>query len=1244
LTTLIRNVSRVAATILYLGALQTANASALVAGFWVDIDKPGGQVVSPSKKNVRRTEAERFLQLDLDKLRAGMRQRNAVSIMLPNPTGGEVEFALKPSSVMPTALADRYPNIRAYEGVAVGDTSTTIRLEVTTRGLSAQILGTGKRWLIDPVENRGSNIARSYFYDKSLSSSKSAFCEVDSSNKSSSYLPPAGKGASAELRGKSTGSITRTYRLAVATTGEYGIYHGGTTEAALSAVVATVNRVDGIFETELAINLELVETNDEIVFVDPATDPFSGNDDASTLIDESQEQIDTIIGTENYDVGHTLSTGAGGLAGLGVICREGAKAEGVTGSSRPEDDFFDVDYVAHELGHQFSAEHTWNGANGGCEPDQRSEESAYEPGSGSSIMSYAGLCGADDIENAVDALFHHQSFDQIITHTREGAGSACGREDIVANTAPQVDAGPDFVVPKGTPLVIIGSATDQEQTSLAYSWEQRDLGPQAALADPDDGRVPLFRMLEATSLPERYLPALATVVSGEVDLKERIPQVGREMTLRFSVKDGAGGVQSDDAVITVDSDSGPFLVLTPNGGEQIGRSRTISWDTGFTEQAPVNASMVDIYLSTDDGVSFDELIGTYDNTGSADVNFPSGIQSTTARLMIKAADNIFYDVSDAEFEIDSDRAVPPTPALDKVVAGDTELTLFFEAGAANGVVVDSYGAYCVNERAVTEIDYVVQALLPFDENMSIASALDVGDDFTIEADGIRVPVGISHTWRGDVVIDLLSPAGTTVQLKEAVSGDSVDDVVETFPITALPTESLSAFIGESTLGTWTLNVSDAQEQDSGQLNSWGLTVVSRTPASEASTSGPSSPLVVAGLVNGESYNCTVTPLADGWPGQSLSFPVAIPSGINGNELTPTFAGLVGTADGFTVQITPFDPRFSWDVSVTAGVVSINGSGLVTVSGLGVGESATVTVTTVRSGFNDGTADVTGSANAGAALIPDLGTPNSLADGFTVQVNNYDPNFVWEASVSVGVVSISSSGLATVIDLAPSQTAVLTVTSSRTGYLTGSAEVTGSASIGAALVPELGPPSSTDGGFTIQVNNYDTDYSWQVSSSAGTASIGSSGLITVAGLTSNQTATVTVSTSRTGYETGVSEGSGAAANTTTGINVGLSVVDLADTAFEEGDGDSLVLAFTAQADVADAQIDRITLSASGDLSEVSEVGAVKLFVDTNNSGTPDASELIGQGSYSNDNGTLILDFDTPISVTTEPTRLLITYEL
>ena len=340
------------------------------------------------------------------------------------------------------------------------------------------------------------------------------------------------------------------------------------------------------------------------------------------------------------------------------------------------------------------------------------------------------------IASAVDALFHHQSFDQITEYTTEGIGSVCGSEALSGNTAPQVDAGSDYVVPKQTPLVVTGSATDQEQGSLLYSWEQRDLGPQAALTDPDDGRFALFRMLDSSSSPERYLPALATVVSGAPDLSERIPQVAREMTMRLTVKDGAGGVQSDDIVVSVDGDSGPFEVVSPNGGEQVGPSKTVEWDTGFTEQAPVSASMVEIYLSTNDGVSFDQLIDTVDNTGSANINFPAGIQSQDARLMIKGAGNIFYDVSDAAFQLDSDRAVPPTPVLDRVEAGDTKLTLYFDEGQPNGVVADTYEAYCATESIATETDYSIEALLPFDENTPITSELDITDDCIC-------------SWRGD---------------------------------------------------------------------------------------------------------------------------------------------------------------------------------------------------------------------------------------------------------------------------------------------------------------------------------------------------------------------------------------------------------------------------------------------------------------------------------------------------------------
>ena len=1240
-----RRLRRALATVAVTLLAPLAYSAEVVTGYWSDVSENEPVVqTSLSPKSSPNPSESRLLKFNLAQLRDALSGAAATNIMLPDPYGGAVEFALRPSSVMPKQLATRYPEIRAFEGVALHDSATTIRLELSSKGLTAQVLGAGNRWLIDPVKGLSPEFARSYKYSKSFHTKDEAFCELESTGVFGGGSAPSNRFKGTTRRAKSTGESVKTYRLAVATTGEYGVYHGGTTASALEAVVATINRVDGIFASELAIRFQLVDDNDAVVFADPATDPFTGNDDAGTLIDESQAQIDLLIGTENYDVGHTLSTGAGGLAGLGVVCREGGKAEGVTGSSRPEGDFFDVDYVAHELGHQFAADHTWNGSNGGCGPQQRGPDSAYEPGSGSSIMSYAGLCGADNIASAVDALFHHQSFDQIIGYTTEGIGSVCGSDAVSGNTAPQVDAGSDYVVPKQTPLVVSGSATDQEQGSLLYSWEQRDLGPQAALTDPDDGRFALFRMLDSSSSPERYLPALATVVSGTPDLSERIPQVAREMTMRLTVKDGAGGVQSDDIVVSIDGDSGPFEVVSPNGGEQVGRSKTVEWDTGFTEQAPVSASMVEIYLSTNDGVSFDQLIDTVDNTGSANINFPVGIQSQDARLMIKGAGNIFYDVSDAAFQLDSDRAVPPTPVLDRVEAGDTKLTLYFDEGQPNGVVADTYEAYCATESIATETDYTIDALLPFDENTPVTSELEITDDFTIEQDGIQVPVNITHTWRGDVVVDLSSPAGTTVRLKETVGTDGDDDVIETYPITALPAESLSAFEGQSTLGTWVLDVSDTQLEDSGQLESWGVTIVSRSSASEGTASGASSPLVVEGLINGETYDCRVTPFAEGWPGESVSFPPAIPVGADGNSLTPTFAALTSTADGFTVQVSNYDAEFTWDVATTAGSASINGTGLIAVTGLGAGQSATVTVIASRVGFNDGSAEVTGSANVGAALTPEFGAVSSTSDGFTVQVSNYDAVYVWEVSASAGNAAINGSGLITVSDLTPSQSATVNVTASRTGYESGAAEISGTASVGVALTPEFDGVVSTADGFTVQVSNYDAGFTWDVTPTAGTATISSSGLITVVGLTSGQSSVLTVSTTRSGYESGGADISGSANDTGSSLNITFAVTELSSTTFDEGDGDTVVLAFTVQADAADAQINGLTLAATGDLNDANEVGAVKVFADTNGDGVADTSELVAEGIYTTDNGSVTFDFNEALPITTEASQVLITYEL
>jgi subtilisin-like proprotein convertase family protein/phosphotransferase system HPr-like phosphotransfer protein len=1226
-----------------------AQASPVISGFWIEIDGDQKNAIAHalSKAQLMSTDS-RLLKLDLSQLGEELAAGSTANILLPDPYGGEVEFVIRPSSVMPRQLAERYPDIRAFQGQALNDSATTIRLELTHKGLSAQVMGVGGRWLIDPLPELGQEYARSYRYTKSHHRKGESFCQLESpgvlgrSVETSDVLKLSNQGA------KSTGESMRKYRIAVATTGEYGQFHGGTTAGALSAVVATINRVDGIFQAELAIGLELIEQNDQVVFADPLTDPFEGNDDADTLIVESQEQIDLLVGTDNYDVGHTLSTAAGGLAGLGVVCNEFNKARGVTGSRNPKGDFFDVDYVAHELGHQFAAEHTWNGRKGsGCGPQQRSANSAYEPGSGSSIMSYAGLCDEDNIADMVDALFHHQSFEQITSYTRDGMGASCGTSEATGNTAPVVNAGSDYFVPKQTPLVIEGSATDSEQQSLLYSWEQRDLGPQAALSDPDDGQVPLFRMLDAADSPTRYLPAFTTVLSGIQDKRERLPQVGRDMAMRLTVKDSAGGVQSDDIVLTVDADSGPFRITSPNGGERVGQTKTIRWDTGFTEQAPVNTALVDIYLSTDNGTNFDQLIDTVDNLGSASITFPAGIQSQSARLMIKAVGNVFYDVSDAAFEIDSDRLVPPAPVLDRVEPGDTQLELIFADGEPNGVIADTYEAYCFAESASTEIDYPVLVGLPFDENTPVSSELEVRDDFTIERDGIKVFVDITHTYRGDVVVDLSSPAGTKVRLKEEWFGNEDDNVIETYPVTALPAESLSAFEGESTLGSWALDVLDTFDGDSGQLESWGVTIVARAFVSDGTVSGASSPLVVEGLINGQTYDCEVTPFVegvDGWPGESVSFPRAIPAGADGNSLTPSFAALFSAADGFTVQISNYDAEFTWNVATTAGSANISSTGLITVIGLGAGQSATVTVTASRAGFNDGESGVTGSANLGAALTPEFGAVSSTTDGFTVQVSNYDAAYVWEVSASTGSAAIDGAGLITVSDLSASQSTTVSVTVSRTGYESGAADISGSASVGAALTPEFGGVVSTADGFTVQVSNYDSSFTWDTTPTAGTASISSSGLITVAGLTSGQSSVVTVGTSRSGYESGSADISGSANDTGSSLNITFAVTELSSTAFEEGDGDTVVLAFTVQADVADAQINGLTLSATGDLNDANEVGAVKVFADANSDGVADTSELVAEGIYTTDNGSVTFTFNEALPITTEASQVLITYKL
>ena len=614
-------------------------------------------------------------------------------IYLPTPDGQYMAFKFVESPIMAPGLAEQFPEIKTYAGTSVDDSSVKLRFDFTPAGFHAQILAPGARWYIDPQFKGDTHRYVSYHSTDYRLDKEFYQCLLESKE---------AVGASSVFPQRS-GDTLRQYRLAVATTGEYSQFHGGTTAGTLAAVTTTINRVTGIYEREVAIRLTLVANNNLIIYTNPGTDPFTGNNNAGVLISESQSVINNVIGAANYDIGHTLSTGAGGLAGLGVVCNNFQKARGVTGSRRPIGDPFDVDYVAHEMGHQFGGNHTFNGANGNCSGGNRHGSTAYEPGSGSTIQAYAGICGADNLQSNSDPIFHSVSHTEIMNYV--GGAGACGTTTSLNNAIPKADAGSDYTIPVQTPFVLNGSSSDDDAgDTLTYLWEERDLGSQAALNAADDGQIPLFRVFTPSASPLRFLPRLATLANNNTDNAEKLPQLGRTMDWRLTVRDNEGGVDADDMQVVVDQNSGPFQVTSPNGGEDLSGIINITWNVANTSNAPVGAANLDIFLSTDGGLTFDltePLVSRTANDGSHSVALPN-ITSTTARIMVKGSDNIFFDVSDQDFSISPDDT--PVPVMTSPVPGSplSDSTVTFQ-WTANGAPVTQWWLYLGSSQGADDL-------------------------------------------------------------------------------------------------------------------------------------------------------------------------------------------------------------------------------------------------------------------------------------------------------------------------------------------------------------------------------------------------------------------------------------------------------------------------------------------------------------------------------------------------------------
>ncbi|MDR6920976.1 reprolysin-like metallopeptidase [Chryseobacterium sp. 2987] len=609
----------------------------------------------------RTIQPEKFLTYKLDM--AGMRnyfnsvpelsdndlKNKAPIIVLPMPDGTKAKFKIWKSSVMAPELAQKFPQLITLTGQGVDDQYATIKLDITEFGFHAQIksVATGDTY-IDPYAR---NDVNNYIVYKKgdLIDKNPKVCETKDENFQRE------KKSGQKTVTPSVGTQIRIFRLAIACTGEYARAATGsnspTVAQTLSAIVTTVNRVNGVYEQEVAVRLVLIANETSIIFTDPATDPFNGNNNAYTLIDESQEQINAIIGAANYDIGHTFSTGGGGLAGSG-ICYADYKASGITGSSNPVGDPYDIDYVCHEVGHQFAGPHTFNAVTGSCDGN-RNAATAVEPGSGITIMAYAGICeNINDLANNSIPIFHTNSFESI---TAEVRSISCQVTTPVSNTAPVVNAGNNYIIPKSTPFKLTGSATDAENTALTYCWEQNDVGPEGDWNAPT-GNAALFRSFMPVTVPYRYFPKITDIINNTTTKGEILPSYGRTMEFRLTVRDnnaGCAGVANDDASITVNASSGPFKVTAPttavswNGNS----SQTITWDVANTTAAPVSCANVSILLSTDGGLTYPTtIVASTPNDGSEVITIPN-VNTTQARIMVAGVNNVFFNINPVNFTI-----------------------------------------------------------------------------------------------------------------------------------------------------------------------------------------------------------------------------------------------------------------------------------------------------------------------------------------------------------------------------------------------------------------------------------------------------------------------------------------------------------------------------------------------------------------------------------------------------------------
>jgi uncharacterized protein (TIGR03437 family) len=608
-----------------------------------------------------------------------------VIMTLPMPDGTFARFRVEESPIMAPQLAARFPEIRTYRGKGLDDPTATTRFDVTPAGFQAIVLSAHGTVIIEPAARGHADNYISYDQRDAPKDAGSFHCLFSDADQS--LVQPQSKQflhSGYATLSTPTGATLRTYRLALAATAEYTqMYGGGTVSGAMSAMTTTINAVNAIYERDLTIRLMLVDNETAIIFTNTATDGYT-SDNATSMFNENQAILDRVIGPSNYDIGFVLDGHAftyqrlhflfEGQGQFQSACVSGQKGKGVSILRSIEPSTTSAIWeVAHEMGHKFGALHTFNGTTTDDCLHSRTASTAYEPGTGSTIMAYRGgfapdgnylpLCEGDDLQST-DTYFHTASIEQIVNYTTFGSGSFCPTLTDTGNNPPTVDAGQNYTIPANTPFTLMAAGSDAEGDALTYCWEEFDLGAPAP-PNTDNGNRPIFRSFAPVPSPARTFPRLTDILSGTTTFGESLPTTTRTMNFHVTVRDnhpGGGGVNTGAMRVNVSAGSGPFTVTQPDSSIawKAGSTQTITWNVANTSSAPVNCVNVRVLLSIDGGSSFPiTLAQSTPNNGTAMIIVPN-TPTSTARVKVEAIGNIFFGISLPNFIISANSAAAPT--------------------------------------------------------------------------------------------------------------------------------------------------------------------------------------------------------------------------------------------------------------------------------------------------------------------------------------------------------------------------------------------------------------------------------------------------------------------------------------------------------------------------------------------------------------------------------------------------------